>query len=166
MPFGELLEQHRVHLDLVTIHRERLTSSQVSGVVRQFSKQLVLLEVVGETGLAGGFALIRREDVTRIDRNTERLRQSLKRLGIVPKNHPIARELDLNEWRSAITSAQTIAPSLRLHREGVGDPMILASGTIKLLKHLVIGEHPDPSVSDEGEFALLLLDHLTRVDLT
>ena len=164
MPFGELLEQHRIHLELVTIHRERLTSVQVSGVIRQFSKRLVLVELVGETARDKGFSLIRREDLSRIDRNTERLRQALKMFGAVARTHPIAREIDLNEWRTAITSAQTIAPSLTLHREGIGDPITFSAKSIRLLKHLVVGERPDPTVADEGEFAVAL-DHLSRIDL-
>ncbi len=164
MPFGELLEQHRIHLELVTIHRERLTSFQVSGVVRQFSKRLVLVELVAETGPSQGFSLIRREDLTRIDRNTERLRQALKKFGAVARTHPIAREIDLSEWRSAIASAQAIAPCLTLHREGIGDPITFSAKSIQLLKHLIVGEQPNPTVADEGEFALAL-DHLSRIDI-
>jgi len=164
MPFGELLEQHRIGLTIVAIHRERLTSARVAGVVRHFSKRLVLVEVIGPTGSGEGFSLIRRDDVTRIDWNTAGLRRSLQALCVVAKTHPIARELDLLDWRTAIASAQRVAPSLRLHRDGLGDPITLASRSIRLAKHLLSGERPDPAVADEGEIALAF-DHLTRVDL-
>ena len=164
MPFGELIEQHRVALTLVTIHRERLTSTQVSGVIRQFSKRLVLVEVVGLAGKAAGSTVLRREDSTRIDRDTAVLRRTLQAGGAVARNHPIARELDLVDWRTLLTSAQVITPTLRLHSEGVGDPFDLASRSIQLTKHLVIGQRPDPEADEEGEFALAL-DHLTRLAL-
>lgn len=161
MPFGELLEQHRVGLTLVTLHRERLTSARVSGVIRQFSKRLILIEVLGDST---GISLIRREDLTRIDTGTAALRRTLHARGSIARSHPITREVDLTEWRSAIASAQVIAPSMVLHRDGIGDPVTLASRSIQLLKHLVVGAHPDPTASEEGEIALAF-EHLTRLDL-
>ncbi len=161
MPFGELLEQHRIGTTLVTLYRERLTSQRVSGVVRQFSKRLILVELLGDTA---GISLIRREDLTRIDTETELLRRTLQKLGSVARSHPISREIDLSEWRSAIASAQIVAASLILHRDGLGDPITLETRSIKLLKHLVVGSRPDPQPSDEGTIALAL-DHLSRLDL-
>ena len=164
MPFGELIEQHRISLNLVSLHRERLAPGTMTGVIRQFSKRLILVEVLGEGARAAGFSLIRREDLTRVDRDTEPLQKILRAIGSVARNHPMTRELDLVEWRSAIASAQKVASSLRLHREGVGDPIVLACPTIQLTKHLVIGERPDPGGEEAGELALAL-DHLTRIDI-
>ena len=163
MPFGELLEQHRIALTGVTLHRERLTSTRVMGVVRHFSKRLVLVELIDQAGPGEAFALIRRDDLTRVDWNTTELRRALMTFGTVARTHPIARELDLLDWRTVIASAQRVASRLRLHREGIGDPMDLAPRSIKLAKHLLTGERPDPSGADDGEFALAF-DHLTRID--
>ena len=163
MPFGELIEQHRVGLTLVTLHRERIAPGTISGIVRHFSKRLILLEVVNDAGRGDGFTLIRREDLTRIDRDTEALRRILRAAGSIARNHPVARELDLLDWSRAITSAQRVADNLRLHREGVGDPIVLASRSIQLGKHVVSGERPDSTPADEGEVALAI-DHLTRID--
>lgn len=163
MPFGELLEQHRVGVTLTTLHRERLAAAPVSGVVRLFSKRLILVELFGSGGRGEGFTLIRREDLTRLDTQTQDLRRIVQAGGAVARSHPIAREVDPTEWRTAITSAQVVAPSLQLHREGVGAAVTLSSRSIKLLKHLVVGERPDPHAADEGELAIAL-DHLTRID--
>lgn len=163
MPFGELLEQQRVAAGLVTLHRERLTSTRTTGVVRVFSKRLVLVEAFADDGRPAGFTLLRREDITRLDRGTEPLRRLLQATGPVGRAHPIAREVNPNDWPSALTSAQAVSPVLRLHREGIGDPIALASPSIKLLKHLVVGSPPDVDEPAEAEVALAL-DHLTRLD--
>ncbi len=164
MPFGELLKQHRIGVTLVAFHRERLTSTRTSGVIRQFSKRLILVELFGEARHETGFTLIRRDDLTRLDANTATLRRSLPKSGSVARSHPITREIDLTEWRTAIASAQVVASSLALHREGVGDPITLAAPSIKLFKHLVIGNRPESDLAEDGEFALAL-DHITRIDL-
>lgn len=163
MPFGEFIEQHRVAVTPLAIHRERLAGPPILGVVRAFSKRLVLIEGIGAAGRAGGFILIRRGDITRIDRGTESLRLRLKAAGPVAKSHPIAREIDLAEWRNALASAQRVSPALLLHREGTGEPLLFASRSIALTKHLVYGERPEPGPDDEGEVAVDL-DHLTRLD--
>lgn len=164
MPFGELLEQHRIGLALVAIHRERLATGQVTGVVRQFSKRLVLIEGFAPAGQPlVGFTLLRREDVTRIDQETHGLRQILRAVGTIPRSHPIAREVDLAEWRTALESLGRVTGAITLQREGVGDPLTLDPKSLKFLKHLVLGQHPDPVAAEEGEFALAL-DQITRVD--
>lgn len=161
MPFGELIEQHRVALTPVAVHRERIASGVVAGVIRQFSKRLVLIEALRADRL-DGFVLIRREDITRVDAGTESLRRSSQALGAVPRLHPIAREVDLLDWRTAITSAQRVGPALRLLREGTGDPITLDARSIQVTKHLVIGREPGPDAEGELAFAL---DHLTRLEL-
>ena len=165
MPFGELLEQHRIGQALVTIHRERLSSVLVTGVVRQFSKRFVLVENLAVPGTQppAGFTLIRREDLTRIDQETETLRRLGHAVGSIARSHPIAREVDLVEWRTALESLRHVTPAVLVHREGVGDPLLLATPELRFLKHLVLGRRPDPGAADEGEFALIL-DHLTRID--
>ena len=162
MPFGELMEQHRIGLSLVAAHRERLVSSVICGTIRHFSKRLILIETVGPAGRLDGFTLIRREDLTRVDVGTTPLRQALKLVGTVARNHPIARELDLLDWRTALDSARRVSPTLRLLREGIGDPITLDARSIQVTKHLVIGR--EPGSDDEGELALAL-DQLTRLDL-
>ena len=162
MPFGELMEQHRIGLTLVAVSRERLVTATITGVIRHFSKRLVLVETVGPTGRLDGFSLVRRDDLTRIDAGTAPLQRALRTLGVVARNHPIARELDLLDWRTAIDSGRRVSPTLRLLREGVGDPVILDARSVQVTKHLVIGR--EPGSDDEGELALAL-DHLTRLDL-
>ncbi len=159
MAFGELLRRLQHERTLLTVSRGKVGGDDLEGFVRGVSDELVLIESVIDLR-QDGFSLIELDDVTFLGWGSDRFRAWEEILAPI---EPAVPELDLSDWRAAVTSLGSSGMILSFGRERASEHRFQTCQSFESTYDVLVGKWIAPDGTENSSFAIQIED-ITRID--
>ena len=150
----------------IRIFRQKVEGDDAwtSGILMDASRDLLLLQVISDQISLNGYQIIRRKDISHIERpapQQEFIRKALELRGETPKHPGI---INLESMASALKTASRLSPLLTIHQE-ITDPSVCWIGRFnKIDNDLLYLQCITPDATFEAGYDMYDIENITRFD--
>ena len=150
----------------IRIFRQRVEGDDAwtSGILLDASRDLLLLQVISDQINLNGFQVIRRSDISHIERpvpQQEFLMKALKLRGQEPRHPGI---INISSMKKALKTVARLCPLMTVHQE-ITDPSVCWVGRMnKLDDDLLYLQCMSPEASLEDSLDMFDVESITRID--
>lgn len=150
----------------IRIFRQRVEGEDAwtSGILMDASRDLLLLQVISDQIDLNGFQIIRRSDISHIERpvpQQEFLMKALKLKKQEPRHPGI---INLDSMQKALRTAARLSPLITVHQE-ITDPSVCWIGRLnKIDNDLLYLQCMSPDAKFESSLDMFDVESITRID--
>jgi len=157
------LKKLQTDQELVDIYRDELDSESLTGIISDFSDDFLLLSVFTDAGMAGGFSIIFRQDISRVRWGSNAL-EAMKALICFHQSQGLFPAIPLNDLNEILTSVQSQFGYINVHTERIRDGVCFVGEIKELDGHTLLLHEYGLMANRDRAHLLLALDQITRID--
>lgn len=149
--------------DMVDVYRDEISSESLTGVISNYSEELIYLSLFTDEGLPNGVAIFFITDITRI-RWGGNVRNSISKLISLNGSRSINREINLSSLKAAIESVQLEFGYVNLLAERIEADITFIGEVSEIDEEaLVLNSYGTMSTLDRS-FQFMALNSISRID--
>lgn len=149
--------------ELVDIYRDDLDSESLTGIITDFSDDFLLLSVFTDEGMAGGFSIVFREDITRVRWGSNAL-DAMKALICFHQSQALSPSIPLSGLNDILASVQSQFGYINVHAERMHDGVCFIGEIEEMDEHTLLLHEYGVMANRDQAHLLLAMDQITRID--